>query len=52
MVYDQYGKYTGLKAEKGAGIYDHGNKFNVSDEAAGQLAAQDIEKWKRNGMYS
>ena len=52
MVYDQYGKYTGLRAERGAGIYDHGNKFNVSDEAAGILAAQDIEKWKRNGMYS
>jgi hypothetical protein len=52
MVYNKYGNPTGLRADKGAGIYDHGAKFEVNDEQAGRMAARDIEKWKRNGMYS
>ena len=52
MVYNKYGNPTGLKANKGAGIYDHGAKFEVDDEQAGRMAEKDIEKWKRNGMYS
>lgn len=52
MVYNKYGNPTGLRADKGAGIYDHGSKFNIDDEQAGRMAARDIEKWKRNGMYS
>lgn len=51
-VYDKYGNSTGINANSGAGIYDHGMKFNVDDETAGRLAAQDIEKWKKIGMYS
>lgn len=49
-VYDKYGNPLSIRIQDGGGVYDHAGKFDVSDEAAGRLAAQDIEKWKSNGM--